>query len=248
MQPEVTARSDGLTIESRSAETPGWRTAALVYGIPWLTAVLVGSVWYLVWGVPEGFGPRLLIWVVLILLTAALHAIAVLTLWGMVYSRSGIETLTIDPNRITLRRQAGRFPIEMHIPRGIVERAEPVPARVDGRPHPRIEVKAWRSALRFGAGMTEGEAEECLYVLNAFFEREEYVRHALTPGGTGDTIAPTRAEEPAGATMATTGTSNSRNGHEKRAETVRARVARRVRRSPQSLGPNDPAGSSRRRR
>ena len=192
-KPVVTARSEELTIEARSAQTSSWRTAAVVYGVPWLVAVAVGSVWYLVWGAPDGFGLRVMIWIVLMTLTAALHVIALLTLWGTAYARDGIETFTIDPARMTLRRQAGRFPIEMHIPRGIVERAEPVPPRADGRPHPRIEVKAWRSALRFGAGMTAEEAEECLYVLSAFLEREEYVRHALTQVPPGATIAPTQA-------------------------------------------------------
>jgi hypothetical protein len=239
-KPKVTARSGHLTVEVRSAEEPAWRTAAIVYGVPWLVAVTGASVWYLGWGVPDGFGIRLMVLLVLLLLTAALHVLALLTLWGTEYSRGGIETLTIDPDRITLRRQAGRFPIEMHIPRGIVEFAEAVPSRADGRPHPRIEVKAWRSALRFGAGLTVGEAEECLYVLNAFFEREEYARHALTPVASEATIAPTRAETSAKSTAATTGTSRSTNDHEKRAGTVRARVARWTRRSPQSLDPHAP--------
>ncbi|MBN2248157.1 MAG: hypothetical protein JW733_05610 [Coriobacteriia bacterium] len=239
-KPEVTACGGGLTIDTRSAEAPGWRKAAAIYGVPWLVAIAAASVWYLGWGMPEGFGVRLMVWIVLMSLTAALHALALLTLWGTAYSRGGVETLIIDPVRITLRRQAGRFPIEMHIPRGIVERAEAVPPRADGRPHPRIEVKAWRSALRFGAGMTQGEAEECLYVLNAFFEREEYVRHALTPVAPEATIAPTQAETSAQRTAALTGTSRSMSDHEKRAGTVRARVARWIRRSPQSLGPNGP--------
>lgn len=239
-KPEVTARSGCLSVHARSAQEPAWRTAAIVYGVPWLVAVAGASIWFLGWGVPDGFGVRLMIWAVLMLLTAALHALALLTIWGTEYSRGGIETLTIDSARITLRRQAGRFPIEMHIPRGIVESAEAVPPRADGKPHARIEVKAWRSALRFGAGMSAGEAEECLYVLNAFFEREEYARHALTAVEPEATIAPTQAETSVESITATTGTSRSTFDHEKRAGTVRARVARWTRRSPQSLDPNDP--------
>ena len=238
-KPEVTARSGCLTVRARSAQEPAWRTAAIVYGVPWLVAVAGASIWYLGWGVPDGFGVRLMIWVVLMLLTPALHALAVLTIWGAEYSRSGIETLTIDPAHITLRRQAGRFPIEMHISRGIVESAEAVPPRADGKPHPRIEVKAWRSALRFGAGMSAGEADECLCVLRTFFEREEYA-HALTAVEPEATIAPTQAETSVESITATTGTVGSQADHEKRAGTVRARVARWTRRSPQSLGPNDP--------
>lgn len=226
--PEVTVRSDSLTIHARSAATPGWRVAAYVYGIPWLVLVALTSLWYLIWGMPGSFFVRLILWAVLMLLTAALHATAALTLWGMAYARTGTETLIVDPKRITLRRQAGRLPIELHIVRSIVEGATPLPPSHDGRPRPRIEVKSWRSALRFGAGLTEGEAEECLYVLNAFFEREEYVRHALTTDRAGATIAPTRADEAACTDTAMTGTSSSGNGHEKRAGTVRARVARRM--------------------
>ncbi|MDY0340447.1 MAG: hypothetical protein RBS17_04470 [Coriobacteriia bacterium] len=239
-EPVVTLQPEGLTIEARSAEISSWRMAAVFYGVPWLVAIVVGSVWYLIGGVPEAFFIRVMIWIVFMLLTVALHVIALLTLWGTSYSRCGIETLTIDPVRMTLRRQAGRFPIDMHIPRAIVERAEPVAPRADGRPYPRIEVKAGRSALRFGAGMTSGEAGECLYVLNAFFEREQFARDALTAVVPEATIAPTRAKTPASSKKATTGTSRSTHGREKRAGTVKARVAWWTRRSPRSLDPNDP--------
>lgn len=212
--PEVTVRSDGLTIHARSAATPGWRVAAYAYGIPWLVLVTLASLWYLIWGTPGSFFVRLMLWAVLLLLTAALHVTAALTVWGMAYARIGTETLIIDPKRITLRRKAGRFPIELHIVRNIVESVTPLPPSHDGRPHPRLEVKSWRSALRFGAGLTEGEAEECLYVLKAFFEREKYVRHALTPDRAGATIAPTRTDEAACTDTAMTGTSSSDNGHE----------------------------------
>lgn len=239
-KPVVTVDAGRLTIEARSADVSAWRTAAAIYGIPWLIAVVAGSGWYLVWGAPSDPVMRFMIWIVLMVLTVALHVIAVLTLWGTAYSRRGMETFSIDPARMTLRRQVGQFPIEMHIPRGIMERAESIPQPAHGRPYPRIEVKAWRSALRFGAGMTAAEAEECLYVLNAFFEREECARDALTAVAPEATIAPMQAETPAPSTTATTGTSRSTHGHEKRAGTVGARVARWARRSPRSLGPNRP--------
>lgn len=171
--PEVTVWSDGLTIHMRSASAPGWRVAAYAFGIPWLAWITLASFAYLIWGTPEEFFVRLMLWVVLMLLTAALHALAGITLWGMAYARSGTETLMVDPRRITLRRQAGRFPIEVHILRNILESATPLPARYDGQAHPRIEVRAWRSAVRFGAGLTEDQVEECLDVLNTFFEGEE---------------------------------------------------------------------------
>lgn len=241
-QPAITVRSESMTIEACAAAAPGWRIAAAVYGVPWLVIVGVGSFWYLGWGAPSGFGTRLMIWVVLMAFTIALHALALMTFWGTAYAKSGIETLTIDPDRITIRRQAGHIPIEMYIRRGIVEGAEAVPPRSDGRPNPRIEVKSWRSALRFGAGMTAEQAEECLYVLKAFFDREEYVRDALTPPAPEATIAPTQAGTLVRSMSAMTGTSRSGDDQEKRAGTVRARVARWTRRSPRSLGPNGPRG------
>ncbi len=230
-RPVVTVRSDGLTIEAPSPQHTGWRTAAVLYGGPWTAAVTVASVWYLGWGFPDGLGYRVLVWSVLMLLTAAMHVIAFLTFWGTVYARSGVEVLTIDPALITVRRQAGRVPIELHIRRNIIEKARLLPDRAGGRPHPRIEISAWRSAIRFGAGMTAAEAAGCVEVLTAFFEREEYAR-SLTPAPGEDTIAAMRAGRLAGTTMATTGTSRTGTGLIKRAGAVGARVARRFRRSP----------------
>lgn len=230
-RPVVTVRSDGLTIEAPAPEHPGWRAAAVLYGSPWTVSVTAASVWYLGWGFPDGFWYRLLIWAVLMLLTTAMHVIALLTFWGAVYVRSGVEILTIDPARITVRRQAGRLPIEFHIPRNIIEKARLLPDRTGSCPHPRIEVSAWRSAIRFGAGMTADQAAECVRMLTVFFEREEHMR-ALTPAPGEDTIAATRAGRLAGTTMATTGTSRTGTGLIKRAGAVGARVTRRFRRSP----------------
>lgn len=230
-KPEVSVSTDTLTIVAPAPAHSGWRTAALLYGGPWTATVVVASVWYLGWGFPDGFWYRLLIWVVLMLLTAALHAIAFLTFWGTAYARNGVETLVVDPARITVRRQAGGVPIELHIMRHAIESARLLPPHAKGRPHPRIEITAWRSAIRLGAGMTSAQAAECVEVLTAFFEREEYVR-ALTPAPEGDTIAATRAGRLTGTTMATTGTSRTGTGLIKRAGTVGARVARRFRRSP----------------
>lgn len=230
-KPLVTVRSHGLTIEAPSPEDTGWRTAAVLYGAPWTAFVTVASVWYLGWGFPGGLGYRVLIWSVLMLLTAAMHASALLTFWGTGYARSGAEVLTIDRAWITVRRHAGRVSIGFHIPRATIERAELLPDHAGGRPHSRIEISADRSAVRFGAGLTAAEAAECVEVLTAFFEREGHVR-SLTPASGEDTIAPMRAGRLAGTTMATTGTSRTGTGLIKRAGTVGARVARRFRRSP----------------
>jgi len=75
-RPEVSVSTDTLTIVAPAPAHSGWRTAALLYGGPWTAAVVVASVWYLGWGFPDGLLYRLLIWVVLMLLTAALHVIS----------------------------------------------------------------------------------------------------------------------------------------------------------------------------
>ena len=234
----VTPTADGLLLEAPPAPHRGWTIAAVVYGVPWLAAVLVATVWYLGWGFPDDFFVRILVWVVVLLLTAAMHAIALLGIWGSVYARSGTETMVIDRDAITVIRQAGRVPIRMHIRRNIVERASLLPAPGGSSPHPRIEVKAWRSAIRFGAGLDAEEAETLTAAINELFERDEAVRHALTPEDADVTIAPTRADGSARMTLAMTGTSTTADGLMKRAGTVGARVVRRFRKSPPSLGPN----------
>lgn len=227
---------DGLAIRGPAAHDHAWTWTAALFGVPWLVAVVVASVWYLGWGVPDGIVARVLLWVVMLAFTVALHALALLSLWSAVYGRTGTETLTIDAERITIMRQAGRVPIRLHIRRTIVERAELLPVRA-GKPHPRIEVKSWRSAVRFGAALDVGEANACVSAINALFERDEAERHALTPDDAGATIARTRPEgrvfDPA-----MKGTSRAKFGLGKRAGTVKAREARRHRTSPPSFGPN----------
>lgn len=227
----------GLLLEGPAAYHRTWLVTAALFGVPWLAAVLIGSVWYLGWGAPDGIVIRVLLWVVMMAFTVALHALALLSIWSTVYGRTGRETLTIGPERITITRRAGRFPISLHIRRTIIERAELLPERAGKAPHPRIEVKSWRSAVRFGAALDDAQAQEAISAINARFERDEATRHALTRATGGDTIAPTRPEdrerEPA-----MTGTSRTENGSSKRAGTVKARGARRLRTSPPSFGPN----------
>lgn len=159
----------------------GWTLAASCLGIPWVLATLSGSFWYLGWGSPDGWFLRVLIWVVVMGMMAAVHALALLSLWGAVYSRIGTETLTVDPDKITVSRRAGRFPVNIHIRRGLVESARLLPAPEGRSAQPRIEIKSWRSAIRFGAGLTEQQAAECVEQLNDLFARAaESGRGALT--------------------------------------------------------------------
>ena len=233
----ISREAGGLIIEGPGAPNRAWPVTAALFGVPWLLAVLIGSVWYLGWGVPDGIVARLLLWVVMMAFTVALHALALLSIWSTVYGRVGRETLAIDPERITITRRAGRFPISLHIRRTIIERAEPLPERPGHAPHPRIEVRSWRSAVRFGAALDPAQADAAVSAINELFERDEAIRHALTHGSSGDTIARTRSEDRV-SDVAMTGTSRTGHGSSKRAGTVKARGVRRFRTSPPSFGPN----------
>ena len=94
--------SDGLVIEGPGAPNRVWPVTAAFFGLPWLVLVLFGTVWYLGWGVPDGIVARLLLWVVMMAFTVALHALALLSIWSTIYGRTGRETLTIGPERITI--------------------------------------------------------------------------------------------------------------------------------------------------
>lgn len=230
---KVASSENLLVITAPGARNRAWLIAAVLYGIPWLTFVLIVSVWYIGWGAPEDFIVRLLLWAVTVLLTIAMHVLALLSIWGAMYAASGTETLTVDPKQITLVRRAWRFPITLHIGRRIIERATPLAERPGKMAHPKVEVKAWRSAIRFGAGLDAEEAEECMRLINERFERDEAARHALTPDDAGDTIAPTRTDGSASESKATTGTSRATLGLSQRAGTVKARGVQWFRRSPQ---------------
>lgn len=153
-----------------------WRLAALLYGVPWLAIVIAVSVWYLGWGVPANPLVRILAWIVTMLLTFALHTVALLSIWGAVYSRDGVEEIVIDDGRITVIRRAGKFPLKVHIDRSISEHVHLLPPHHGNVARPRIEVRALRSAIRFGAGMTSDEAEACVQALRQHFEQAERTR------------------------------------------------------------------------
>lgn len=195
-QAEITTGRDSLAIEAPGARNRVWIPAAAGYGVPWLAATLVVSVWYLGWGMPDGFIVRVLLWLVTTLMLVAMHALAVLSIWAAMYARIGVETLVIDPQHITVIRRAGRFPIRLHIRRTIVETASLLPERPGRIAHPRVELKSWRAAIRFGAGLSESEAAECARVVQALFDWDEEVRRAaerargLVSGVSGVPVTP----------------------------------------------------------
>ena len=167
-----------LTLDIPAARGRSWTVLAAVMGVPWLLLTVVASVWYLGWGMPDGWFLRVLVWIVAMTLFAALHALALLSVWGAAYARNGTETVLIDAERITVIRRAGRVPLSVHIRRGLVESARLLPARAGHATHPRIEVRSWRGAIRFGAGFTADEAGECVEALKEFFTRAAAAREA----------------------------------------------------------------------
>lgn len=175
----VTIDRSGLVIEAPGPRRREIPLPAVFFGAPWFAGVAVLGVWYLGWGaVPDSFWMRVLLWVVALALTHNLSTLAYITIWNAFYERIGTETLTIDPEYIIVLRRAGRFKREHRIGRKIIEVAELLgpDSRRPGRP--RIEIKSWRAAIGFGAGLDENEAEACARVIQALFDRDEAARHA----------------------------------------------------------------------
>ncbi|MBN1192934.1 MAG: hypothetical protein JXA36_04495 [Coriobacteriia bacterium] len=233
----VTFKRDGLMIEAPGPRDDSWPKAVTFYGAPWFIAVLVGSVWYLGWGVPDEFWVRCLLWVVVLAMTSKLHTLALISAWDALYMRTGTETLVINPEFISVKRRAGDVPRNFRIRRKIIERVEMLPDQEGKAWLPKMEIKSWRSAIRFGAGLNREEAEQCARVINELFAVEEALRHALTPVPSEDTIATMQPVGLAGGSAAKKGKSRIVNGLRERAETVKVRVARRSRKSPPSLDP-----------
>ncbi len=176
---KVTVAGPGLVIEAPGPRSAAVPLPAVLFGVPWFTAVIILGVWYLGWGeVPAGFWVRVLFLVLALALTHNLSTLAYITIWNALYARIGVETLTIDPEYITVLRTAGRFKREHLIGRKIIEVAELLgpDSRRPGRP--RIEIKSWRAAIGFGAGLDQQEAEACAGVIQELFDRDEAVRHA----------------------------------------------------------------------
>lgn len=168
-----------LTIEAPGPRSSRAPLSAVLFGVPWLLGVTVAGLWYIGWGsVPESAWVRILLWLVALALTHNLSTLAYLAIWNAFYHRIGTETLTIDPEYIVVVRRAGRFKRELRIGRKIIERAEVLPedARKPGRG--RIEIRSWRSAIGFGAGLDADEATECARMVQEQFDRDEAVRHA----------------------------------------------------------------------
>jgi hypothetical protein len=181
---QATVGPSGLVIVAPGPRSRTVPLPAVLFGVPWFAGVITLGVWYLGWGeVPESFWVRALLWVVAIALTHNLGTLAYLTIWNAFYERIGTETLTIDPEYIVVVRKAGRFKREHRIRRKIIEVAEVLPPGTRRPGRPRIEIKSWRAAIGFGAGLDPQEAEACARVIQALFDGDAAVRHAAEVAG-----------------------------------------------------------------
>lgn len=176
---DVTVGPSGLVIVAPGPRRRTVPIPAVLFGVPWFAGVLTLGVWYLGWGeVPDSFGIRALLWIVAVALTHNLSTLAYITIWNAFYERIGTETLTIDPQYIVVLRTVGRFKREHRIGRRIIEVAEVLPPDTRRPGRPRIEVRSWRAAIGFGAGLDPHETEACASVIQALFDRDEATRHA----------------------------------------------------------------------
>lgn len=167
---------DRVRLIAPGARNRAWVFAAMFYGVPWLVTVATVSVWYLGWGIPSNPLVRIMLWLMTMLLTFAMHTAALLALWGAIYSRYGTEEIIIEPERITVVRHARSIPIRHHIKRSITEQVCVLQPHGGAVARPRVELRAWRSAIRFGAGLTEEEAQACAEALRDHFEQDERAR------------------------------------------------------------------------
>lgn len=164
---------DRVVVTVPGARNTVWVVAAVLYGVPWLLTLVIGSAWYLGWGTPSNVAIRIGLWIMLILLTFAMHIAALLSVWGALYARMGTEEVTFDGERITVTRRAGFVPLRVHIARSAAEQAQVLPPHRGRVARPRIEVRSGRSALRFGAGLTGEEAEACVEAISALLDHSE---------------------------------------------------------------------------
>ncbi len=105
-----------------------------------------------------------------IALTGLLDVLALALIWLGLYALSGSETLEVGESEIHIRRRAAGVTMRAHAKRGHFDRV----ARLDTRhapgnvPHPKIEMSGAYSRLRFGAGLTEDEADDIASELRGF--------------------------------------------------------------------------------
>ena len=141
----------------------GWIIGlGLGVGAPWLVLAVVGTVAAIAVAPPPMRRNLVLGAFIVHVLLGLLHVLAVSGVWLAVYSLSGTERLTVSPDSVVVRRKAAGLRIPIRTGRTSYDRVELLDqSAAPGRgPHPRIEIRAGHSAVRFGAGITASQAEE----------------------------------------------------------------------------------------
>lgn len=158
----VTEEGDTLRAAMPSGRNPWFVAAAILFGVPWLIAIVVGVV-FAIRAIPDSRAG--LVWIAVLLgtiaLTALLDLLAVATIWLALYSEIGSETLEATATEIHVRRRAAGFTMRVNAKRGHFDRVTRLDMRHATRrvPHPQIEVSGAYSRVRVGAGLADAEVD-----------------------------------------------------------------------------------------
>jgi hypothetical protein len=107
------------------------------------------------------------------LLFFIVHILAVMGVWLAVYKLRGCEQVVVTSDQFVLRRRAMGITVPLRLGRTTYDQVDVLdPTKTPGKAaHPRLEVRAGRSAVRFGAGLSAAEATWVHDVLAEEFER-----------------------------------------------------------------------------
>ncbi|MDO9556837.1 MAG: hypothetical protein Q7J82_04570 [Coriobacteriia bacterium] len=150
--------------------------AAVIFGAPWLLALVIGSGVFLVAAPVRPFLIRVMAWLVAVLLLIFIHVLAAMAVWGAFYQAAGTETFVIDDTYVQVLRTALGITLPARVGRFGVGHATVLPEWHKRSPQPKIEVKTAKGAVRFGAGISRIEAQVIADRVNAFFSAEENER------------------------------------------------------------------------
>jgi len=133
----------------------------LFAGIPWLLLFIGGSIAVAVLAPPELKRNALLGAFAANLLFLLVHILAVAGVWLAFYNMRGSESLIVGPERLTVARTALGMTVPVRLPRTPDAHVTLLDTSLaPGKwPHPRLEARSGRSAMRFGAGLNAEEAE-----------------------------------------------------------------------------------------
>jgi len=143
--------------------------------LPWLLTFLVGSIAIPALSPPSLRREAILGAIAVNLLFLILHILAVMGVWLAFYKLRGAEVVEITPQRFTVRRSALGVSVPMKLRRSAqdVVMVLDTSASPGKGAHPRLEVRAGRSAVRFGAGLSAEQAQEARNLIEAEFTSTE---------------------------------------------------------------------------